>query len=109
MPRGAPSRERSTSPVPSLRIAEEGGGFATDGIEDRTHVVHPRLEVRKSDGTVGEPRAALVEADQARERREPLIDVPRRRMLPVDLEVREETMHEHEIEPALRPCPGKRC
>src|SRR4029453_5078287 len=52
----------------------------------------------EADSPVRETRAALVEADQARERSEPLEEVGVRRIPPVDLEVREEPGDEDQVE-----------
>ncbi len=49
-------------------------------------------------GPVREAGAALVEADQPRERAEPVEEVRVARLLPVLLEVRDEAGHEHEVD-----------
>ncbi len=88
---------------PTLRVAEERRALAADGVHDRAHVVHPRLEVGQSDGTVGEAGPALVEADQPGEGAKPLEQPRRRRVEPVGVEMRDESRDEHEVE---RPSAG---
>jgi hypothetical protein len=83
---------------PALRVAEERSRLASGSVHDRADVVHPRLEVGEADVAVGEPGAALVEADEPREGREPVEDARVGGMLAVDLEVREEARDEDEVE-----------
>jgi hypothetical protein len=44
---------------------------------------------------VRQSRPAPVEGDQARERRQPLVELHDGRLLPVDFEVADSTVHEH--------------
>ena len=85
----------------AFRVAEERRRLASGRVHDGAHVVHARLEVGEADAPVGEPRPPLVEADQPGERPEALEEVSVRRALPVDLEVGEEALHEHEVERAV--------
>ena len=82
----------------ALVVAEQRGAFGADGVHDRADVVHPRLEVVDSAVAVGEPRASLVEADEPRERRQPLEEGGVARLFPVELEVTGEPGHEDEVE-----------
>ena len=50
---------------------------------------------------VGQPGAALVEEDQARERGEPLEEARAARLLPVQLEVGDEPGHEDQVDRAV--------
>ena len=86
---------------PAFRVPEERCPIASDRIHDRSDIVHPLLEVGQPDPAVREARAALVEADQPREGSEPLEEVSVRRVLPVDLEMREEARDEYEVEGAF--------
>jgi hypothetical protein len=83
---------------PAFRVPEERRRLAPDGVHDRSHVVHPRLEVREPHVSVGQPGPALVEADEPGERPEPPQHVGIGRVLPVDLEMREEPGDEDEVE-----------
>ncbi len=86
---------------PSLRVAEERGALRARRVHHRPDVVHPRLEVGQAGGPVGEAGTTLVEADEPRERGEPLEEVRRPGLVPVVLEVRDEAGHEHEVARAL--------
>ena len=98
-PRPARVRRREEDAQrPALRVAEQRRRLGAGGVHHGADVVHARVEVGQADGAVGEPGPALVEADQPRERAEPLEDPRAPRMLPVDLEVREEPGHEDEVE-----------
>ena len=66
-----------------LGQAVEGGATRTDCVHDRPHVVHPRLERRRSADAVRHPGSALVEADQPAETRELVKEGRETRHLPV--------------------------
>lgn len=85
----------------SLRVAEERRELAADGVQHRANVVHARLEIGKSDRPIRETGAALVEQDQPRERGEAPEQVGIARLLPVDVEVGDESGDEHEVERPL--------
>ena len=72
---------------PAFGVAEERRPLAPDGVHDRAHIVHAGLEVRQPDGSIGEARSALVEADQPGDGPEPLEESGKLGMLPVDLEM----------------------
>ena len=82
----------------AFRIAEERSFLAPRRVHDGTHVVHPRFEIGEPDCAIGQARPALVEADQPRERREALDEARHLRVLEVDLQVREEPVHQYEVE-----------
>ncbi len=82
----------------ALVVPEHGGAFGADCVHDGADVVHPRLEVVDSAVAVGEPRASLVEADEPRERRQPLEEGGVPRLFPVELEVAGKPGHEDEVE-----------
>jgi hypothetical protein len=98
MRRGEENRHRT-----ALRVADERRRLAADRVHDRADVIHPRLEVRQPDRAIGQSGAALVEADQAGERAEPVQHVRRGRVRPVVVEVRHEAGNEDEVE---RPVAG---
>ncbi len=85
----------------ALEVPEERGALAPDRVHDRAHVVHPRFQVRDAALPVGEARTALVQADESRERRQPLEERRVARLLPVELEVADEPGDEDEIERAV--------
>ena len=82
----------------ALRVTKDGGPFRPDGIHDRANVVHPRLEIRNTTDPIGNPGSALVENDQAAERRESLVEALERRLLPAKLEIRDRARREDQIE-----------
>ena len=82
----------------ALGVAEQGGSLAADRIHHGADIVHPGLQVGQATGPVGQARAPLVEPDQPGERAEPVEEVGRSRLLPVDLEVGDEPGHQHEVD-----------
>ncbi len=86
-------RERAAFGVP-----EHDRPLAARSVHHRAKVVHPRLEVGHALGPVREAGAALVEAQQPRERAEAIEEVRMTRLLPVLLEMRDEPGHEQEID-----------
>ena len=76
-------REEHTQRSP-LRVAEQRRPFAPGRVHDRADVVHPRLEIWKAARPIGESGASLVEADETRERSEPLEERRRGGMGPVE-------------------------
>ena len=88
---------------PAFGVAEQRGPLASDCIHDRPHVVHAGLEIGQPDTSIRQPRPALVEADQPREGSKPAEEARQLGVFPLDLEVREESGDEHEVErPAAR-------
>ena len=80
-------------------MPEQRSALGADRLEDRADVVHPLLEGRQLGvgDAVGEPRAALVEEDEAREGGEALEEVHHRRLLPHHLDVRDPARHIDEV------------
>ena len=66
----------------TLRGAEQGCALRPDRIEHRSQIVHPLFQRRRPSDPVRQPRTALVERDQPRERRQPLEEAPVGRQLP---------------------------
>ncbi len=86
---------------------EQRGALAANRVDHRTHVVHPCLDPPERRGSVRQPSAALVEPDQSRERPEPFEEARVTRLLPVELEVRDEAGYEHQIKgPVARDLVG---
>ncbi len=85
----------------SLGEAVERSSSRADGVHDGTDVVHARLERGRAADAVGHAGAALVEADQPRERRQPLEERREARYRPVKLEMRDVAGDEDEIERAV--------
>ncbi len=83
---------------PALGDPEQGRPLGPGGVHDRPDVVDPLLERRHLGDGVGQPGAALVEDDQARERAEPLEEASERRRLPLELEVGGEAEHEDQVD-----------
>ena len=83
---------------PTLRQPKECGTLRARGVHHRAHVVHAVLQRRRAGNRVRKPRAALVEQDQSRERRELLEETRDARVRPLQVEVRDETRHEDEVE-----------
>src|SRR5439155_12715053 len=81
----------------ALRNPEERGAVDSDRVHDGPHVVHALLERVDSAETVREPRAALVEADEPRERAQPLEEVGRPRVLPLVFEMGHKAGDEDEV------------
>jgi hypothetical protein len=91
----------------SLGDAEERGSLAAHGIHHGPHVIHPLLERRDAANAIGEPRPALVEPDEPRERAQALEEAGRPRMLPLIFQVRHEAGDDDEAErPASRHLVG---
>ena len=61
------------------------------------HVVHPGLQVRDAQGPVGHPGPALVEPDESPHVAEPLQEQRVARVLPVHLQVRDESGDQHDV------------
>jgi hypothetical protein len=102
--RGGPVRVRRREECrhrTALPESEQRDTLAADRIDHRAHVVHARLDPSERRGSVGQTGAALVEPDQSRERPEPFEEARVARLLPVELQVRDEARHEHEIERPL--------
>src|SRR5438093_6390073 len=69
-----------------------------DRVHDGTDVVHPLLQGGHWSNPVGESRSALVEHDQARERRKASEEVGRAGLLPDVLNVRDEAWHHNQVD-----------
>ena len=83
---------------PALGDPEERRPLGARSVHDRSHVVRPLLERLHPRDRVGQPGAALVEEDQARERAEPVEEANDRGHLPLELEVGGEAKHEHQVD-----------
>ena len=83
---------------PALREPEQRGALGAGGVHHGADVVHALLERRRSGDRVGEPGAALVEQDQPRERGELVEEPGDARVGPLQVQVRDEARHEHEVE-----------
>jgi hypothetical protein len=81
--------------------AAEDGSLAARRVHHRADVVHTRLEVRDPRDAVGEARAALVEQDQPRERREPEVEARDRGLVPRQLDIGERPRRPDEVERAI--------
>ena len=79
---------------PAFRVPEECSLLARHRVHDGANIVHACLKIGKPNASVREPRAALVETDEPGEGAEPIEKGRVSRMLPVDLEVREEAGYE---------------
>ena len=82
----------------ALGDPEERRPLGSGGVHDSPDVVAPLLEGGRLDDRVGQPAAALVEDDQARERAEPLEEASHRRRLPLELEVGGEAEDENQVD-----------
>ena len=82
----------------ALGVAAQHRAPRTDGVHDREHVVHPRLEVGQPLRPVRHPGAALVEADQPTHRAQPVEEVGVPRVGPVQLQVRDEAGDQHDVQ-----------
>ena len=83
---------------PALRESEQRGALRAGGVHHRADVVHAILQRRRRGDRVGKPRAALVEQDQPRERGELVEEARDPRVRPLQVQVRDEARHEHEVE-----------
>ena len=92
------SRREQDAHRPALGDPEERRPLGPRGVHDRPDVVDPQLQGRHLGDGVGQPVAALVEDDQARERAEPLQEVSQRRRLPLELEVGGEAEDEDQVD-----------
>ena len=88
---------RQNAHRPALRDPEQGGPLGARGVHDRPDVVAALLERRNLGDGIGQPGAALVEDDQAREGAEPLEEASERSRLPLQLEVRGKTEDEDQV------------
>jgi hypothetical protein len=82
----------------ALRDPKERRPLGSGGVHHRPDVVNPELEGRHLGDGVGQPVAALVEDDQARERGEPLEEASLRGRLPLELEVGGEAENEDQVD-----------
>lgn len=85
----------------ALVRAPEDGPFRGCVVHDRAKVIHACLEGRKRDGSVREPRSALVEHDHAREVREAQHVSEKKRLVPRREQVSREPADEDEVDRAL--------
>ena len=83
---------------PALGDPEERRPLGPGGIHHRSDVVDPLLECRHLGDGVGEPGAALVEKDEAREGADPLEEASDRRHLPLELEMGGEAEDEDQVD-----------
>ena len=100
--RGRPfgiGRGKEDAHVAALGMPEECRPLRADRLEHGAHIIHALLQGRQLvvRDAVGETRAALVEQDQAGERREALEEVRHRRLLPHQLDVRHPARHIDEV------------
>jgi hypothetical protein len=93
--RGEQHRHRA-----ALGDAEHDGSLRPDGVHHRAHVVHPGLEVGEPvlRHAVREADPALVEQDQAGERREAVQEPGEPRLVPHHLDVRDPAHHEDHVD-----------
>ena len=82
----------------ALGVPEQRSSVRSDRVHHRADIVHAGFEIGETPGPIRQAGAALVEADQPRERREPLQEMRRARLFPVILEVRHPARHEDKIE-----------
>ncbi len=101
-PLGVGGREQRAH-RPALGVAQDGGALHADVVHDGAHVVHAGLERREVVGLdpVGEPDPPLVEEDQARERREPLVETLDRLDLRGGVEALHPAVDEDDVERPL--------
>ena len=107
-------REHGRKLTPRRAGAEQGGALRAGVVHHRTEVVHTCLERGQVAGSVREAGPALVEQDQARERREPVAEVNEDRLFPgpdqVDQEGHEQHVHgpvtDHLVRDAHVPAAG---
>ena len=80
-------------------FAMSAGSLRADGIEDGRDVRHEFFERRQRRGRdrIGEPGAALVEHDQAAERRQSLAEVRERRHVPLGVHVAEPLVEQQDV------------
>jgi hypothetical protein len=83
---------------PALGDPEQRRPFGSRGVHHRPDIVDPLLEGRHLADGIGEPGAALVEDDQARERADPIEEASKRKRLPLEFEVRGEAKDEDDVE-----------
>jgi hypothetical protein len=88
----------------ALRDPHEVGAFTSGRVHDGTQVVDGLFQRRRVHHWIREPSTPLVKGDDATERREPRVEVDDRRLLPHDVEVRDEAGRYDEV----RPLPGNR-
>jgi hypothetical protein len=89
---------RQRSPVV---VADDERPLGSHSVEDRAEIVEPRLHRRDHRQAVGQTHAALVEQDHARPRAQLADEALERRQLPEDLDVRNERVHEDDIDRAV--------
>lgn len=114
-PRSPREREHEREPECPVRVrgAEEHahrrglGGPEQDRpirlrcVEHGTQVVHAGLQRRRLAQAIREPRPPLVEDDEPQEARQPVVECPWVRRLPLDLDVADRAVHEDQIVRAI--------
>jgi hypothetical protein len=82
----------------TLGISEQRGATRSHRIHHRSDVVHSLLEAGNCRTAIGQPRAALVEADESGKRSESMQHPSETRLLPLVLNMRYEARNHDEIE-----------
>ena len=82
----------------ALRNSDDDRVLASGCVHDGAHVVHTRLEVGEIGRPIRQPGAALVEPDEPAHAAEALEELRRARILPIELEMRDESRHEHDVD-----------
>ena len=83
----------------TFRNAHDVGTFTSGRIHYRAQVVDRLFQRRRVHRRIREASASLVEGDDAPEGREPRVEVDDRRLLPHDVEVRDEAGRDDEVGP----------
>src|SRR6476469_80736 len=83
----------------TFRNAHDVGTFTSGRIHYRAQVVDRLFQRRRVHRRIREASTSLVEGDDAPERREPRVEVDDRRLLPHDVEVRDEAGRDDEVGP----------
>ena len=83
----------------TLRNAHDVGAFTSGRIHDRAQVVDRLFQRRRVHRRIRKACASLVEGDDAPEGRQPRIEMDDRRLLPHDVEVRDEAGRDDEVGP----------
>ena len=82
---------------PALGVSEQDGPLGPGGVHHGQHVMHPGLLVRQVVRPVRHAGAALVEANQPAQRPQPIEEDGVSWVGPVELQVRNEPGHQHDV------------
>jgi hypothetical protein len=86
---------------PALGGTEQCRLIGARGVHHRSHIVHPRFQVRHVAYAIGQAGASLVEHDEAREGSKAVEEVRQSRVFPLDLKIGNETLHEDDVDRAV--------